>query len=136
MERHQIRPKDYNNLWIRSKVRFQWNFQETLDEIISAVEHSISKDIMPNYEVEYTQFWDQFIKLKVKDDNLMIDRLIVCNINYSKNDEIYWYIVPKFTSAEKSQKTKKYELPKFVITDNEQIIKAITEKLKEIIEEF
>lgn len=136
MERHQIRAKDYNNLWIKSKVRFQWNFKKTLTELITKIEESITKEIMPNYSVEYTQYWEKFVKLKIVDKDLMIDKLINCNMFYSKNDEIYWYVIPKFSSSEKSQKTKKYELEKFWIKDTENIVKSIIEKLKEIIDEF
>jgi hypothetical protein len=41
-----------------------------------------------------------------------------------------------FTSDEKNQKTKKYELARFSINDRDIIIKAIVLKLVDIIEEF
>ena len=127
---------DYSNLWIRSRMKFSWDFHKLLKELVSELEDNIRKQIVPNYWVKYTQYGDYFIKVKVKDENLMSEKLIVCTLDYSKNDERYWYVIPKFTSAEISQKTKKYELEKFTITDNENIVKAIISKLKEIIEEF
>lgn len=66
----------------------------------------------------------------------IIEKLIVYNFGYSNNDENFWYIIPKFKVSEKSQKTRYYELEKFVITKNDEIIKAFIKKLVEIIEEF
>lgn len=127
---------EYNNLWIRSKIRFQWDFNQTLENILLKLEKNISKQIIKNYKVKYSSYQNQSFSIKIKDKDLMIDKLITCNLFYSKNDEIYWYIIPKFSSSEKWQKTRKYELEKFEISDNELIIKSIIEKLIEIIKEF
>ena len=127
---------EYNNLWIRSKIKFQWDFNDSLANLISELEVAISKQIISNYKVEYSEYWKQDLKIKVKDKNIMLEKLITCNLFHSKNDEIYWYITPKFSSSEKWQKTKKYELEKFELNNNESIIKWIIIKLIEIIEEF
>lgn len=123
-------------IWIRSKVRFQWNFQKELGKLIELSEEMITKQIIPNYWVEYTEYGVSIIKVKIKDEKLLSEKLIVCTFDYSKNDEKFWYIIPKFKVSEKSQKTKKYDLSKFTITDNDQIIKAFIKKLVDIIEEF
>lgn len=123
-------------IWIRSKVMFQWNFHEELEKLIEISEDIITKQIIPNYWVEYTEYGTSIIKVKIKDKNLLLEKLIICTFDYSKNDEKFWYITPKFKVSEKSQKTKKYELSKFIITDNDNIFKAFLQKLIEIIEEF
>ena len=128
--------KDYHDLWIRSKIKFQWDFNNSLAELVWELEITIAKEIISNYWVEYTQYWDQIFKIKIKDKPLLIEKLITCTLFYSKNDYTYWYVTPLFTSAEKWQKTKKHELDKFSISEKEKIVKVVVGKLKEIIEEF
>lgn len=128
--------EEERNLWIKSKRKYQWSFKISLKELVSALEISIKEDIISNYWVEYTSYWDQIIKIKIKDKNLMVEKLITITLFYSKNDEIYWHIVPLFLSAEKGQKAKKYEVRKFIISETEDICKAIVIKLVKIIEEF
>ena len=128
--------EEYRNLWIQSKIKFHWNFHKILEELVWELEVSISKEIIPNYWIVYTSYWTQIIKIKMKDKNLMTEKLISCNLFHSKNDKTYWYVTPIFASAEKSQKTKRHELPKFSLSNKGDIVKAITAKLLDIIEEF
>lgn len=94
------------------------------------------KKIIPNYQIEYTDFGNHSMKIKIKDKTLMIEKLIVCNFTYKKNDEKYWYIEPQFIVSEKSKKTKIYDLWKFSIMDIDTIVWNFIEKLVDIIEEF
>lgn len=135
-----------NSLWeqiielekksIKSKIRFQWDFHKELKILMKNAEDIITKKIIPNYWVEYTEYGNESIKVKIKDKKMLSEKLIVCNFIYSKNDEKFWYIIPQFRVSEKSQKTKVYDLQKFTITKNDDIIKAFIEKLIDIIEEF
>lgn len=128
--------EEERNLWIKSKRKFDWDFKQLLKDFVSNIEISITEKIIKNYWVEYTSYWDQIIKVKVKDKNLMIEKLITCTLFYNKNDIRYWYITPLFVSEEKWQKAKKYELSRFSITDNDIIVNSIINKLEEVIEEF
>ncbi len=128
--------EEYRNLWIRSQIKFQWDFKKSLAELVLEIEYSVSKEIIPNYWVEYTSYWDQIIKIKIKDETLMVEKLITCTLFYSKNDKIYWYITLLFASAEKWQKTKRYELKKIPLVDNKKIVKTFITKLIDVIEEF
>lgn len=120
----------------KSKVQFQWNFHKELEQIIDRVEEEIQKKIIPNYGVVYTEYGAQNMKIKIKDSNLMIEKLISCNFFYKKNDEKFGYITPLFSSAELWQKTRNYSLEKFVISEHDKIIASFMEKLVEVIEEF
>ena len=128
--------EDARNLWIKSKIKFQWDFKKSLNELVSKLEIKISEKIIKNYWVEYTSYWDQIIKVKVNDKNQMIEKLITCTLFYNKNDKTYGYITPLFTSAEKSQKTKKYELTRFSLSDIDLIVDKVIGKIVEIVEEF
>ena len=128
--------KEYYREPIKSKMKFNWDFYKLLEEIIESIEKKVIEKVEPNYWVSFTQYWDQIIKVKIKDDNLMVEKLITCNIDYSKNDERYGYVIPKFSSEEKWQKPRKYKLEKFTITDKEKIVDAFINKLIQIIEEF
>lgn len=128
--------EESRNLWIKSKLKFDWDFKQELKKLIKELEGVVSKEIFPNYWVEYTIYWDVVSKIKIKDKSLMIEKLITCTLFFNKNDIRYWYVTPLFTSEEKNQKTRKYELSRFSIADRKDIIKAIVGKLEEIIEEF
>ncbi len=121
---------------IKSKVKLKWDFNNELITLIKKIEEIIIKKIIPNYWVEYTEYGNNIIKVKIKDKNLNSEKLIVCNFIYKKNDEKFWYIKPQFKVSEKSQKTKIYDLEKFSIKKQDDIIKAFIEKLIDIIEEF
>jgi hypothetical protein len=128
--------EEIHDLKIKSKQKFGWDFDAELKKIIESSEESIRKNIIPKYWVEYTEFWNFTVKIKINDTTQMINKLIVCNFNYKQIDLKYWYIHPEFSSTEKWQKTRKYPLGKFSITDTDEIIKVFTENLIEIIEEF
>jgi|ASRM01.1.fsa_nt_gi hypothetical protein len=132
----QIEEMKVNSKNIKSKVQFQGNFHEELEEIIEIIQNEIQKKIIPNYGVVYTEYGSQNMKIKIKDSNLMIEKLISCNFFYKKNDEKYGYITPQFSSAELGQRTKTHVLEKYTISDHDIIVNAFMEKLVEIIEEF
>lgn len=117
-------------------MKFGWDFDKLLDDLVSELEVAVSEKIVSKYKVEYTSYGTQIIKIKVKNKKIMLDKLIVCTLFYSKNDNRYWYVTPLFTSAEKSQKTKKYELSKMNISDTKDIVNAIILKIEDIIEEI
>lgn len=121
---------------IKSKVKFQWDFHGELEKLMEVVEDVVRKEVIPNYWVEYTEFGTHSMKVKIKDKSLMIEKLVVCNFTYHKNDEKFWYIEPEFIISEKSQKTKKYSLWRFTITHTDEIIKAFIKKMIDVIEEF
>ena len=128
--------EDNRNLWIRSKKKFGWDFKQLLKDLVSALEIGVAENIVKNYWVEYTSYWDQIIKIKIKDKDLMVEKLIVCTLVYNNNDIRYWKITPIFVSEEKWQKPKKHQLKSFSIEDIDVVVNAIVEKLEEIIEEF
>lgn len=129
--------EDNRNLWIQSRMKFTWDFKQLLKDLVSALEISIAETIIKNYWVEYTSYWDQIIKIKIKDKNLMVEKLIVCTLFYNNSNDIrYWNITPIFVAEEKWQKPKKHQLKSFSIIDTEVVVGAVIKKLGEIIEEF
>jgi hypothetical protein len=128
--------EEERNLWIKSRKKFGWDFKQSLKDLIPELENTVREKIIPNYWIEYTSYWDVISKIKIKDKVQMIEKLITITLFFNKNDERYWYITPLFTSEEKNQKTRKYEIWKFSINNRSDIAKAIVKKLEEIIEEF
>jgi len=128
--------REWEDLSIKSKVKFQWDWAKELEKIISEVEKIVEKKIIPNYQVGYTGYGDYIVKIKINDRKLLIDKLITCSFNYKKLDVKFWYINPEFIVTEKWQKTKKYNLWKFTISDTTKILDVFITKLLEIIEEF
>ena len=120
----------------KSKVKFQWDFHKELEKLLKKVEEAVTNQIIPNYWVIYTEYGTHWTKLKIKDDDLMVEKLIVCNFTFHKNDEKFWYVEPEFIVTEKSQKTKMYNIWKFSIRKTDDIIKAFVLKLIDCIEEF
>jgi hypothetical protein len=76
------------------------------------------------------------MRVKIKDKNLMIEKLITCNFTYKPNDEKYGYVTPEFVVAEKGQKTKNYVAKKHKLENPKVILDDVMESLLEIIEEF
>lgn len=128
--------EEIHNLSIKSKQKYSGNFDQELQKIIEKSEEVIRSEIIPKYSVEYTEFWNYTVKIKINDKTKMINKLIVCNFNYKPNDVKFWYINPGFLSTEKWQKTRKYPLWKYNIDNTDKIIKDFIIKLVDIIEEF
>ncbi len=128
--------EEIHELSIKSKKKYSWNFEQELQKIIESSEEVIRSEIIPKYSVEYTEFWNYTVKIKINDKTKMINKLIVCNFNYKINDVKFWYINPEFLSTEKWQKTRKYPLWKFSIDDTDKIMQDFIIKLVDIIEEF
>jgi len=128
--------REMEDLSIKSKIMFQWSFDKELEKIIDEAKKVIIKNILPWYWIDYTEYGDYIIKIKINDKELLIEKLITCIFNYKKNDVKFWYINPEFIVTEKWKKTKKYSLWKFTISDTDKIINIFLNKLVEIIEEF
>lgn len=114
---------------IRSKVKFDWKYYKELESLMEALEELVEKDIVPNYPVEYTNYGNSNIKIKINDEINDIERLINCVLKYNKNDERYWYINLEFQITEFSKNKKIFEAGKFLIKDKEKLIKKFTSDL-------
>lgn len=120
----------------KSKVKFNWNFEEELKSLMEMVEKATEGEIDTKYELEYIDTWKADIKIKIADDERGIYKLITCNFTYNNTDEKFWYIDPQFLVTKLSNKTQVYNLWKFPIKDKKKIIKKFIEKLIFIIEEY
>ncbi len=121
---------------IKSKVMFNGDFDAEMKSLINKIEKAIVKDISTKFGLEYLNFWNTSIKIKINDKVELIEKLITCNFAYNNVDARYWYIDPQFLSDEISKKTKIYNLGKFSILDHEKIVKAFIKMLTQIIEEY
>ncbi|MDD2907553.1 MAG: hypothetical protein PHH98_02830 [Candidatus Gracilibacteria bacterium] len=121
---------------IKSKVMFNGDFLGEMEKLIEKIEIAVEKEIAPNYGLEYLNFGNTSIKIKINDKTQLIEKLITCNFAYNNVDERYGYIDPQFLSAEMSKKTKVHNLGKFPITEHEKIVKAFIKMLVNIIEEY
>lgn len=121
---------------IRSKVKFNGNYFKELENLMEKIEGLIETDIVPNFAVEYTNYWNSNVKIKIDDRENDIERLINCVLEYTKNDERYGYINLKFQITEFSQNKKVFDSGKFFIKDTEKILKKFMSDLKPIITEI
>jgi len=121
---------------VKSKVKFQGDFNKQLEAIIDALQPLVDDQVTKKYWVEYTLYDTQYFKIKIKDKNLMIDKLITCNFTFKANDERFGYVTPEFITWGKSRKSKVYTLKKYPIWETENILTDVMKKLLEIIEEF
>lgn len=121
---------------VRSRVMFNGDFNGEMESLIWKVEIAIEKEIVPKFGIEYLNFWNTSIKIKVNDKTELIEKLITCNFAYNNVDAKFGYIDPQFLSSEISKKTKVYDLWKFAITEHDKIIKAFIKMLINIIEEY
>jgi len=132
----QIKDRAITRWNIKSKVKFQGDFNIELEAIVDAMQPLVAEQVIKNYQVEYTEYGTQYMKVKIKDTNLMIDKLIACNFTFKANDEKFGYVTPEFIVSGKSRKSKVYTLKKYPIWETENILRDVMIQLLEIVEEF
>lgn len=132
----QIREMEIDRLNIKSKVQYQGNFRKDLETLVESFEPLVAKQVIQNYWVEYTEYSNHSMRVKIKDKSMMIEKLIGCNFTYKPNDEKFGYVTPEFVVTEKGQKTKNYIMKKHKLENGKAILDDVMESLLEIIEEF
>lgn len=132
----QIKDLAISRASIKSKLRFQWDFHAELEAIIDDLEKLVAQQVIKNYWVEYSEYGAAYMKIKIKDKGMMIDKLIACNFTFKANDEKFGYITPQFIVSGKSKKLKIYDLKKYPLSQSDVILRDVMHKLLEIIEEF
>ncbi len=121
---------------VRSRVMFNGDFDAEMEALIWKVELAIEKEIVPKYGIEYLNFWNTSIKIKINDKVELIEKLITCNFAYNNIDAKFGYIDPQFLISEISKKIKVYNLWKFSITQHDKIAKSFIKMLINIIQEY
>jgi len=121
---------------IKSRVMFNGNFDNEMETLLKKTEKAVIKEVSVKFWLEYLNFWNSSIKIKINDKIEHIEKLITCNFAYNNVDARYGYIDPQFLCDEISKKTKIYGLWKFLITEHDKIINAFIKKLIFIIEEY
>ena len=132
----QMREMEIDRLNIKSRVQYQWNFRDDVEKLVESLEPLVAEQVIKNYGVEYTEYSNHSMRIKIKDKNMMIEKLISCNFTYKPNDEKFGYIIPEFVVTEKGQKTKNYDMKKHKLENTKTILDDVMESLLEIIEEF
>lgn len=127
----KIREFHKNKDAIKSRVMFNWKYFQELEKLMEMVEEFVEKEIVPNYAIDYVNYWNSNLKIKVNNTEEWIERLINCVFKYNQNNDLkYWYIHLEFLVSELSQRTKAYSSGKFLISDKNKIMTAFSEKLK------
>ena len=132
----QMREMEIDRLNIKSRVQYQGNFRDDVEKLVESFEPLVAEKVIKNYWVEYTEYSNHSMWIKIKDKTLMIEKLISCNFTYKPNDEKFGYVTPEFIVTEKWQKTKNYIMKKHELWDTQDILDDVMESLLEIIEEF
>ena len=132
----EIKDLEFENNKIRSKSMFNDDFFGQIKTLVEHMQDMIQEQIIPNYKIEYTSYWNNDAKIKINDKDQSIFKLIHIKLTYKKNDIKFWYIHPEILSGEKSQKTVTHKLWKFKIDEHKKVIDSILERLVEVIEEY
>lgn len=128
--------REYQKVPNKSKVKFSWDFHWEIDILMDLVEKAIEKEIIPNFKIEYINYWKNSLKIKINDKAEFLEKLITCNFAYNKTDERYWYVDPQFLVDEISKKTKVHGMWKISILNKENIIEKFIKTLISSIEEY
>lgn len=128
--------REYQKVPNKSKVKFSWDFHWEIDILMDLVEKAIEKKIIPNFKIEYVNYWKNSLKIKINDKSESLEKLITCNFAYNKTDERYWYVDPQFLVDEISKKTKVHGMWKISILNKENIIEKFLKTLISSIEEY
>lgn len=121
---------------IKSKVMYKWDFVDEVKDLVETLWEVIEKEILPKYKLDYINFANASLKIKVNDKDQMIEKMITFNLAYNIMDKKFGYIDPQFICDEISKKTKVYSLGRFFIKDKEKIINNFLKMLVWIIEEY
>lgn len=121
---------------IKSKVMFSWKYRDELEKLMEMLENMIEKEIVTKYEVISISYWNNYFKVRLKNSEEWIEKLLNCALKYTKNDERYWYINPEIWVHQFSKKTVIHEIWKFHIMDKENILKLFLNNLIKIIEDL
>jgi len=128
--------RDLQKVPNKSKVKFSWDFENEIEKLMKMIEKSINKEIAPKYRIEYCNYWKNNLKIKINDNDKLIEKLIAFNLAYNNTDERYWYIDPQFLVNELWKKTKVIGMWKISIMDKENIIEKFIKILLSIIEQY
>lgn len=121
---------------IKSKSMFTDDYDYEMDTLVEKAEEIIKELVIPNYNVEYTTYWSNDLKVKISDDEKLIHKLMYARFAYNKSDVKFWYINLEISYSQKSQKTVSYKLWRFSILNHDDIMKVFREKFLESIEEY
>lgn len=128
--------KDMEEVSIKSKSKFDEDFFEHIEILIEEIDKIVTENISKKYSVEYINYSNNSIKIKINDEQKLIFKLIHCKLTYKQNDINFWYIHPEILSDVKWQKTITHRLEKFNILDHKKILNSISKKIIEAIEEY
>lgn len=128
--------RELHKVSIKSKVMFSWKYRDELEKLMEMVEETIEKEIVSNYEVISISYGNNYFKIRVKNTEEWIEKLLNCVLRYNKNDERYWYINLEIAVHQFSKRTQNHEIWKFHIMDKENILKLFLSNLIKIIEDL
>jgi len=132
----EIKQLEIESNKIRSKSMFTDNYNDEMEILVEKAKEIVDEFVIPEYNIEYTSYWNYDFKVKINDDSKLIYKLIHCTFAYKKNDVKFWYINLEISISEKSQKTITHKIWKFPILEQDSIIKVLKEKLISAIEEY
>ncbi|MDD4151281.1 MAG: hypothetical protein PHR68_01580 [Candidatus Gracilibacteria bacterium] len=121
---------------IKSKVMFSGKYRDELEKLMEMLENMIEKEIVTKYEVISISYGNNYFKVRLKNSEEGIEKLLNCALKYTKNDERYGYINPEIGVHQFSKKTVIHEIGKFHIMDKENILKLFLNNLIKIIEDL
>jgi len=121
---------------IRSKVKFVWVFKDELKQTLDILEQKIEKEVQKHFKIWYITLWNNYIKLKINDEEKKIVRIINCVFRYDRSDEKYWNVDIEFESTELSKKPHFHYVWKYNILDREKIIEKVLNDLIASIDEI
>jgi len=124
-----VKMKEAQTRWIKSKVRFNWKFEDEFDKTIDLVEDFLEKELEKHFKLDSIISWNNNLKIRINDEQQWIQRIVNCVFRYDKNDIKFWYTHIELASSELSKKSKLHYVWKFSIVDREKIKEKILKDL-------
>lgn len=114
---------------INSKLKFTKKFSDEREKIIEILEDKIQKELDKIYESVSIETSSYMLKIRVKDDEQFVDRIVDCVFVYNIKDEYFWYTDIELVSNEYSKKPRVHTVWRFYILDHDQIVEKVLKKI-------
>ena len=121
---------------INSKLKFTKKFPDELEKTIEMLENAIQNELDKLYEAVSIETSSHMLKIRIKDEEQHIDRIVNCMFVYNIKDEAFGYADIELVSNEFSKKPRVHTVWRFYILDREQIIEKVINKMLASLEQI
>jgi hypothetical protein len=113
--------------WLRSTVRFNWDYRAELQKTIDMMELYFESELPKHFQIDSVIAWGYEIKIRINDPEQDIRRVINCIFRYHHDEQKFGNINIELGSYELSKKTMVHFVGTFSVIDRSRIQRILFE---------